>query len=360
MEARLRNILSPWPTSAARARILAIVALLLVVASSLRAAERPAAKQPSLVTPATQKAIDKGLAWLAARQNDDGTYGTGPMRTNVAIAGLSGMAFLGGGSTPHRGPYGEHVSRSVDYVLTNAQQSGFINEPGAATSQGPMYGHGFATMFLAECYGMSPRPELRDKLSKAIKLIVNTQNKEGGWRYQPERVAAADISVTVCEVMALRAARNAGLFVPNETIERAKKYIISSQNADGGFAYMLQGPRESGFPRSAAAVVALYSAGTYKGEEINKGLDYLFQFLPAAGANRGETYYEYGHYYAVQAMWQAGGERWSRWYPAVRDEMLGRQQPDGSWQSPISNEYATAMCTIVLQMPGNQVPIFQR
>ena len=147
-----------------------------------------------------------------------------------------------------------------------------------------MYGHGFATMFLAECYGMSPRPELREKLAKAVKIIVNSQNKEGGWRYQPVR-ADADISVTVCEVMALRAARNAGLFVPNETIDRSIDYVKRSQNADGGFMYMIQGG-ESAFPRSAAAVAALYSAGIYKGPEIAKGLDYLVQFIPAEGVIR--------------------------------------------------------------------------
>ena len=187
------------------------------------------------------------------------------------------MAMMSGGSTPGRGPYGGPVNRCVDYLLANAQPSGFIAGPDA--SHGPMYGHGFATMFLAECYGMSPRPELREKLAKAVKLIVNSQNKDGGWRYQPVR-ADADISVTVCQIMALRAARNAGLFVPNETIDRAIDYVKRSQNADGGFMYMIQGG-ESAFPRSAAAVAALYSAGIYKGPEITKGLDYLMQFLPS-------------------------------------------------------------------------------
>ena len=134
----------------------------------------------------------------------------------------------------------------------------------------------------------------------------------------------------------------------------------AAQDADGGFMYMLQGPHESAFPRSAAAIVALYSAGLYKDPRINKGLDYLMQFLPTPGVTPSESYYEYGHYYAVQAMWQCGGPRWSRWYPAIRDELLARQQPDGAWQSSLSNEYATAMCAIVLQMPGNQLPIFQR
>ena len=85
-----------------------------------------------------------------------------------------------------------------------------------------------------------------------MKIIVNSQNKDGGWRYQPVR-ADADISVTVCEIMALRAARNAGLFVPNETIDRSIDYVKRSQNADGGFMYMIQGG-ESAFPRSAMTV----------------------------------------------------------------------------------------------------------
>ena len=142
-----------------------------------------------------------------------------------------------GGSTPDRGPYGEQVSRVTDFLLSNTDESGFISVDGAA-SHGPMYGHGFATLFLAEVYGMSPRDDLRDKLSRAIDLIVRTQNDEGGWRYQPRR-ADADLSVTICQVMALRAARNAGLRVPNETVDKCVEYVRKSQNPDGGFRYML-------------------------------------------------------------------------------------------------------------------------
>ena len=76
---------------------------------------------------------------------------------------------------------------------------------------------------------------------------------------------------------------------------------------------------------------------------------------------RDEQYFEYGHYYAAQAMWQDGGERWSRWYPAVRDDLLCRQLPSGSWDAgAYGAEYATAMCLLVLQMPENQLPIFQK
>ena len=262
------------------------------------------------------------------------------------------------GSTPGRGPYGEEVGRVTDYLLDHAQESGFISVEGAM-SHGPMYEHGFATLFLAEVYGMSPRDDLRDKLSRAVDLIVRTQNAEGGWRYQPRR-EDADISVTICQVMALRAARNAGLRVPNETIDRCVDYVKRCQNADGGFRYMLTAG-ESAFPRSAAGVVALYSAGIYEGAGDRTRAGVSRSVLAARPERPGQdAHFFYGHYYAVQAMWQAGGERWERWYPAIRDVLIARQQPDGSWADPICSEYGTAMATIVLQMPDNSVPIFQR
>jgi hypothetical protein len=116
----------------------------------------------------------------------------------------------------------------------------------------------------------------------------------------------------------------------------------------------------SRFPRSAAGVIALYSAGIYQGEEIRRGLEYLEQHKPAADEFGRDTHVMYGHYYAAQAMWQAGGEHWQKWYPAVQDLLIKQQQADGSWPDLISAEYGTAMATIILQMPNNALPIFQR
>jgi prenyltransferase beta subunit len=353
----MRNTLRGWALGCA-------LAWLPIIAVRITAQE-PAKIQPpaeahspgkELMMPA-RPAVEKGLQFLAQRQLEDGAFATGGYGRNAAVVALAGMAWLASGSTPGRGAYGEEVARSTDYLLDHAEDSGFISVEGAM-SHGPMYEHGFATLFLAEVYGMSSRDDLREKLASAVDLIVRTQNAEGGWRYQP-RPEEADLSVTVCQVMALRAARNAGLAVPNETIERSIDYVTRSQNADGGFRYMLA-EGESAFPRSAAAVVALYSAGIYEGREIERGLAYLDQFLPRGREFGQDSHFFYGHYYCVQAMWLAGGERWERWYPATRDLLVARQQADGSWADPICFEYGTAMACIVLQMPDNSLPIFQR
>jgi len=313
-----------------------------------------------LITPETQKAIDAGLNFLAVRQHTDGSFGSGSVyRRNVAVSALAGMAFLSAGHTPGRGKYGDHVSRTVDFLLESAEPSGYIIRPDSA-AHGPMYGHGFATLFLAEVYGMSPRDDVRTALKSAVQLIVNSQNKEGGWRYDPDG-RDADISVTVCQMMALRAARNSGIAVPKATVDQCLDYVRRSQNTDGGYRYQAgQSPR-SAFPRSAAAIVALYSAGIYEGRDIERALHYLQRHQPEGDLLKYEPHYYYGHYYAVQAMWHAGGSSWEAWYPAIRDELLARQLPDGSWPDQlVNNEYATAMACLILQMPNNYLPIFQR
>jgi hypothetical protein len=227
-------------------------------------------------------------------------------------------------------------------------------------TQGPMYGHGFATLFLAEVYGMTGDESVKEKLQKAVKLIQKTQNREGGWRYQPVPYDA-DISVTICQVMALRAARDAGIKVEKEVIDKSIQYVINCQNPDGGFSYMARGGGggNSGFPRSAAGVAALYYAGVFEGKNIEKGLTYLKQFTPGPGRSTNhDGHYFYGHYYAVQAMFLAGGDYWAKWYPGIRDELVANQRQGGEWDGDFSPDYATAMALIVLQMPNRYLPVY--
>ncbi len=307
------------------------------------------------ITPETDRAIQVALDWLGRQGNSDGSFGRGDVP--IAVTSLGGLALMSSGSTPGRGPHGPRIDQALQYILDNTGPSGFINVAGAG-SQGPMYGHGFATLFLAEAYGMTRRPEIRDKLEKAVRLIIDTQNQEGGWRYQPVR-RDADLSVTICQINALRAARNAGLFVPRETVDACIKYVKLSQNPDGGFRYQVRGG-PSAFPRSAAGVVALFSAGEYETKEVDNGIAYLHQSAPGRRFPSRDRYFFYGHYYAIQAMWVRGGDDWDRWFPAIRDDLLARQNADGSWSDDYGSEFGTAMALIILQVPNSYLPIFQR
>jgi len=307
-------------------------------------------------------AIANGLAYLATQQDEDGSFDGGRYGKNVAISALACLAFMSDGHMPGRGEYGAIIDRGVDFVVANAAENGLIASDSA---NGPMYGHGFATLFLGEVYGMTGGAstarsrKIHEALVKAIRLIERSQNEEGGWRYNPVPYDA-DVSVTICQVMALRSARNAGIEVSVETIDNAVEYVKNCQNADGGFKYQLEGGI-SAWPRTAAGVATLFYAGIYDDPSIDRGLEYLKrEALPGTGratpAHRG-----YGNYYAVQAHFLAGGEAWATWWPAIRRELLDEQNDDGSWEDrSVGPSYGTAMSLLVLQIPKRYLPIFQK
>jgi len=335
---------------------------LLLPRSSSPQAPADATRTADLITPETQRAIDRGLAWLTKRQvlsgRNEGAFGHGGYQGGVAVASLAGLAFMMSGNPPGQGTFGKHIDRCIAYLTSCVQDSGYISVPGSG--QDNMYGHGFATLFLAEVYGMSDKADLDvavgEKLRKAVKLTCQCQNDAGGWRYQPQK-SDADLSITICQIMGLRAARDAGIHVPDEVRTRCIQYVKNSQNADGGFRYQINGGGST-FPLTAAGVVSLYSAGIYDGEPIEKALKWLMNHLPGK-ASASSGYFFYGHYYAVQAMWHAGGDYWAKWFPAIRDLLLSRQGGDGSWpDGEVCPEFRTGMACIILQMPNNFLPIF--
>lgn len=305
-------------------------------------------------TPQATQAIERGLEALARRQAADGSFGGSGAGKHAGITALAGLAFMQAGNLPGRGKFGQNVQRALDFVLASSQESGLI---AADRNSPPMYGHGFATLFLAEVYGMTGDGRVKECLQKAVRLIQRTQNPQGGWRYAPVPYDA-DISVTICQVMALRAARDAGIKVDKDVIDKAIDYVRKCQNPDGGFNYMLGMGSGSGFARSAAGLASLYYAGVYEGDDVTRALKYLLRFSPRGNASEMEGHFYYGHYYAVQTMFLAGGDYWAKWFPQVRDQLVTRQGRNGLWQGDYSEDYATAMALIILQMPNRYLPVY--
>lgn len=372
--------MNPRAPGARRAPALAILAGAIVSAGAAQQPPRPAPPPPTApapagntsaqnnaavneITPELDRAVVKGLKTLASQQTTDGSFGDGRYGKNVAVSAIAGIALMADGNLPGRGPYGEHVAKCAEYILANCTESGLI---AGESANGPMYGHGFATLFLGEVYGMTAgggdtalANRLHEAVVKAVRLIEKTQNEQGGWRYNPLPYDA-DVSVTICQIMALRSARNAGIEVSKQTIDRAVEYVRRCQNPDGGFKYQLESGA-SGWPRSAAGVASLYYAGIYQDDAIDRGLAYLVREALPGQASASKAHYFYGHYYAVQAMYLAGGEPWAKWWPAIREELLKTQQEDGGWEDrSVGNTYGTAMALIILQMPKRYLPIFQK
>jgi hypothetical protein len=299
--------------------------------------------------------VDRALAFLAAKQNPDGSWNA----SNNAVNAVAMLAFMGRGHVPGRGPYRDVLERGKKFMLTAGRPDGFV---GFST----MYEHGLATLALAELYGMDPDPELEAKTRKAVELIVRCQSPAGGWRYSPQP-NDQDLSVTVMQIVALRAANNAEIPVPTQTIEKAINYVKSCSHPNGGFGY--QGPAQ-GPQTTAAGILSLQLCGKYDDPAVAKALDYL-STLPVQWGPGGIQYFYYFHYYAIQAQFQAGGKHWNDWHPKVREMLLGKQNADGSWDVPPgtaeganvvgpNNVYWTAMSSLVLEIYMHYLPAYQR
>jgi hypothetical protein len=305
----------------------------------------------------------QGLAFLAKAQRIDGSFeGT---RYQVAAHGLVGLAFLSCGHTPKYGKYATNLRTSLRRLLDYQDASSGYFTDGASR----MYGHGFATLYLAQVLGMwgSPREEekLREALKRAIKLIESSQGPFGGWDYDPKRGGVSDCSVTVCQTMALRAARNIGLVVDKAVVDRAFEYIRRAQADNGGFFYRIgkRGGLRVGnlvtLGCSAAGVCILNGLGEYDSARVRRGLDYLRKNYRSPFVET--PFFYYTHYYAAQAFFGTRGADWDVYYAYIASALLARQEDDNSWLAREGGAVqGTAMAVFILNVPRAVLPIVQK
>jgi hypothetical protein len=318
-----------------------------------------------MVTPAVETAIRKGEEFLARTQSRDGSWrsASGWGVYPCAMTSLAGLALLAGGNTPTQGKYAANVRKAVDYILRSSSRTGLISR--MEEEQRPMYGHGFGMLFLAEAYGMEEDLErqaaIRRVLTRAVTLTARSQSAQGGWLYSPDD-NGDEGSVTVTQIQALRACRNAGIKVPKSVIDRACKYLDICANPDGGISYSYASRGSSRPAITAAAVATWYNAGAYDSPLAAKALEYCKKQLGAQGAHAAfGGHYFYSHLYLAQAMWLSGDANWKEYFPKIRDQLVSTQSAQGSWQGDgVGETYGTAIALIILRLPYQYLPIMQR
>jgi hypothetical protein len=317
-----------------------------------------AAADPVSVDAETARTIEGALQYLASKQSANGSWaiGAGVGGHPVAMTGYCLMAFLASGHVPNEGKYGTQVAKAMQFLVESILPDGLFR---GVDRTKYMYNHGIATVALIELYGQVEDPSLRSKIDRLLNVIITGQNSSGGWRYVPNS-KDSDISVSVMQVVALRAAKNAGFNVPQETIDRAVGYVKSCNHpASGGFTYQARtgGP---GFARTAAAIYSLQVCGLYDDPMVARGAEYIF-------ANKGDQNWQaYGNYYAAPATYMIGGDTWRKWYAHIRGTLLAQAKPEGNgrfWPTistaggPI---FGTAVAATTLAMPYHYIPLYQR
>jgi hypothetical protein len=340
------------------------------------------AEGPGLsATSAVDRAVVRGISFLMSKQDDDGAIGKMDRKSKDNASVMTALALMAMASVGHQAsdetPEGRAMRKALDFILAADRQdpTGYFGKYDGAR----MYGHGIVTLMLAELLGMGVDARqdalIRDRCQKAIDLIVRSQKVhkhnakfEGGWRYTPD-ANDADLSVTVWQVMALRAAKNSGLTVPKETIDAAIGYIKRSYNSGkhkggrlvnlkSGFGY--EPGHSPTFSTASEGLLALQVCGDYEAEELKGTAAWLHE----QKVEPSQRFFYYGTYYYAQGMYQRGGEDAEKARELVEKIMLAEQKDDGAWagrdQETVSKVYSTSLALLSLSVRYHFMPIYQR
>lgn len=313
------------------------------------------------------KAITRGLDYLLAAQQEDGSFKDNRGKT-TALPALAAMACMATGHVPGDAKYGKIIDRSLDYVLSHGTEEGYFGEVG----DGKMYAHAISTLLMTEVSGMVSKErqaQIDAALPKAIKIILDAQrikkdkNHQGGWRYTPKS-GDSDTSCSGWNLMALRSARLNGAPVPGSAIKAAVDYM-HKQHIPGEGCFGYQRNRQFVTTLSGAGILCLELCGKHEDPDSLAAARFLMRVYKSTEKDgmMQQEYKYYGMYYASQGLFQLGGENWKEFSTWMYDTFLPLQASDGSWRGKggeDSKAYATSMIILAFAVPFRQLPVYQR
>jgi hypothetical protein len=353
-------------------------------------------------SPETERAVERGLLWLAQHQSEDGRWslfdytrhlprvserdlwtpdwdgrgrydargGSGRAENgDTAATGLAILAFLGHGDTQvTNGAFSENVKRGLEFLVRSQRRDGDLR------GGGNLYMHAIAAFAICEAYALTHDPALEEPARRAVGYTLRTQNPDlGGWRYDPYPEGQdVDTSVFGWMLMALKSARLAGISIDDRSVSRMVRYIESARMTEAGGRYAYQ----PNLPRTSLAMTAqgffcqqvLHELRPPGNEEEERRLrraaaesvSYILKNKPVARDQDGAN--DYYWYYASLALFQEGGEAWTAWNDRLKEVLLKLQLDDaagtaaGSWD-PLSRRarsggrvYATAISILCLEV----------
>jgi hypothetical protein len=320
-------------------------------------------------TPACEEAVLKGLRWLKANQQSDGSWGG---EFKPAMTGLALLAYFGHCETPVSEEFGESCMRGIVYLVNLGMRNDGRLAENSATNHW-CYEHAIATYALAEAFTFCKElkvdvPNLTQVTEKAGQFIIENQNLNGGWGYLYAKDAGSptDVSVSGWQIQALKACSHTSIKFRgmNSCITKALKYINECQHESGGFGYNAGKGSAVGGYHTLTGVGMLCNQMWDKGnrQEVRKGAKYLLENTKFDYNTEFSDLY--GHYYESQAMMQRGGEDWTKYNALFRDQVLNNQDADGSWKPPGGGRairgagteffsipvYRTCLCTLMLEV----------
>ena len=317
--------------------------------------------------PPTVRAInDRSLSYLANTQMDDGSWPGGEIGSG--ITGICVMAFMASGEDPDFGPYATHIRKALRNIIANQDaKTGYLSGLG----HGPMYHHGFAMLALSEAYGAVNEQQLwqgsqfpveqRRTIGQALELAVRCAltaqqtNPWGAWRYSPYSMDA-DTTVSGTVLMGLLGARNAGIEIPNEAIDKALSFFQTNTMRHGTVSYQPANSYGNGITRTAIGTL-VYAIGKRKNTSEYKATSEFIKKRIDQDVNDHPFYHRY---YMAQALFHSDLEAWQAWNQRIIERLQKMQNEDGSFTSSHGTAYGTGMSVLALALNYRLLPVYER
>jgi hypothetical protein len=331
---------------------------------------RGKAMAASKMTTAAEAAVLRGLEWLRTHQNPDGSWGEA---NRGAMTGFALLCFLGHGETDKSAQYGLTVTKGVDWVLQNGTKfQGRLHMDDSFKRSSDVYEHGICAYALGEYFTMTKDERVIELLRQAIGYIVQGQGPRGGWMYNFDK-SADDLSVSGWQIQALKAAHLTQLNIPgvDAALEKSVECIDKVwKGPKGGYGY--RGAEDRYSLTGVGVLCRLFIKGEHG--DVSKGMDLIMDETEKSKPIKYKTDNAdlYAWYYHTQAALMFGGASWNKWNRWFQDELVGAQNPDGSWPAPghknhgpmneesmTGKVYRTTLCILMLEvfyryMPSNQ------
>ncbi len=301
----------------------------------------------------TEAIVTRALDWLGKAQEEDGSFSPsryeGYSDNQVGVTGLAALAFLGHGSSSTYGLHQDSVAPAIAFLRNSQDETGAIGP----RNRSFLYGHAIATLALLEDFVLKSASlqdvERRREIEKAVDLLENAQNSDGGWGYLPG-AGKSDLSSSCWQILALSEAQKCGFDVDPKIFNRFKGFVTQHRNPDGTVNYALEEPTSGSSQKTAASRARLTAAAWLASMECRSilelpGFDEISEPLDQAFSNLGSAQKDYhlaffGMATRVQNPTRNPAE-WSRWNQMVQRVIATWQEQDGSC-SPQGDPYGQA------------------
>ena len=155
-------------------------------------------------------------------------------------------------------------------------------------------------------------------------------------------------------MVALYAARNAGIPVPEEALRKGHAFLKRCRSSDGGYGYTSSGSGKPTLTAIGSLCIALGKDKDTKGYKaslnyLRKRLNYRDRFYP--------YYFEY---YMSQALFHADEEVWREWNAKNIRFLSPLQGREGAWPGNKGPAFSTAGALLSLALNYRFLPIYEK